>query len=138
MDTQKRRPPTGAIGGRSPELGLSRSCRPRSFVAVARVKDGVDADRGAEWLDSLCDLVSPAQDGAREVAKEQVVAAGGERHDARDRRYPCEVGQHAVCRVPVAREVDELDAELARELPGRSSAAHAGVVVDGDAVPRER
>jgi len=37
-------------------------------------------------------------------------------------------------RVAVAREVDELEAELARELRRRSATAHAGVVVDRDAV----
>jgi hypothetical protein len=35
-----------------------------------------------------------------------------------------------MCRVAVAREVDELGAELARELRRRSTTAHTGVVVD--------
>jgi hypothetical protein len=39
-----------------------------------------------------------------------------------------------VCRVAVQRQVDEFDAELARQLRGRSPTANAGVVVDGDAV----
>ena len=38
-----------------------------------------------------------------------------EGHEVRGRRRP-EVGEHAVRRVAVAREVDELDTELAREL----------------------
>jgi hypothetical protein len=53
-----------------------------------------------------------------------------------DRRRRCssEVGKDAVRGVSVAREVDELDAELARELRRRSATADAGVVVDGNAV----
>jgi hypothetical protein len=44
-------------------------------------------------------------------------------------RCTSEVGEHALCRVAVAREVDEVEAELARELRRRSPTAHAGVVV---------
>ena len=45
-----------------------------------------------------------------------------------------EIGDDAACRVAVTREVDEVEAELARELRRRSATASAGVVVDGDAV----
>src|SRR5919197_3686069 len=86
-------------------------------------------------MEPLCDLVEPAQDGARKVAAEQVVAAGGERDDVRGRRCKSEVSKHALGRIAVACEVDEIEAELARELRRRSATAHAGVVVDRDAVP---
>jgi hypothetical protein len=65
-------------------------------VAVARVVDGGDDDTGAERLDPLCDLLKPAQDRAREVAAEQVVAAGGEGDEVRSRWCASEVGEHAV------------------------------------------
>ena len=70
------------------------------------------------------------------LAAEQVVATGCERDNVRRCRCPFEVGEYALCRVPVAGEVDELDTELAGELRGRSSTGYAGVVVDRDAVPQ--
>src|SRR5439155_24070231 len=109
---------------------------PHVVVAVARVVDGVEDDAGAERLDPLCDLVKPAQDRARALAAEQVVATGGERDDVRRCWCPSEVGEYALCRVPVAGEVDEIDTELAGELRRRSSTGYAGVVVDGDAAPQ--
>src|SRR5439155_22724867 len=66
-------------------------------IAVARVIDGVDNDAGVERLDPLCDLVKPPKDRAGQVAAEEVVAAGGERHDIRGGRRSSEVCQHAVC-----------------------------------------
>lgn len=78
--------------------------------------------------------MKPAHDRTGEIAEEQVVAAGRKGHEVRGRRCASEVGEHARGRVAVAREVDELDAELARELRRGSPAAYAGVVIDGDAV----
>ena len=53
----------------------------------------------------------------------------------RGRRCPNEVGEYALRRVSVKCEVDKVEAKLARQLRRRSPTAHAGVVVDGDAVP---
>src|ERR671937_675547 len=87
-------------------------------------------------MEPPCDLVKPAQDGARKVAAEQVVAAGGAGDDVRGRRCKGEVSKHALGRIAVACKVDEIEPELARKLRRRSATAHAGVVVDGDAVPQ--
>jgi hypothetical protein len=62
--------------------------------------------------------VKPAQDRARELACEQVVTASRQRDDVRRRPCMSKVGKYAVGGVAVAREVDELDAKLARELRG--------------------
>jgi hypothetical protein len=63
-------------------------------------------------------LVKPAQDRARELAAEQIVAASGQRHDVRRRWRVSEIRTDPVCCVAVAREIGELKAELARELEG--------------------
>jgi hypothetical protein len=119
--------------GEIPDRDVARSYG-NGGAASASV-DGVDEDTSADRLDSLCDLVEPAQDRAWEIATEQVVAADRQCDDAC--RYWCtvEVGEHAVRRVAVAREVDQAEVELARELRRRTPTAHARVVVDGDAVP---
>ncbi len=80
--------------------------------------------------------VKPAQNRAREVAEEQVVAAPSEGDDVRRCWCASEVGEHAICCVAVARELDELDTELAPKLRRRSPTGYAGVVIDGDAVPQ--
>jgi hypothetical protein len=115
---------------------LSAELAPSQFViAVARVIDGVDDDARTERLDSLCDPAEPAKDRARQIAGQYVVPAGSQRYDIRGRPCPSEVCEHAVCGVAVNHEIDELETKLARELRGRSPTVHAGVVVDGHAVP---
>src|SRR5262249_32641106 len=71
----------------------------------------------------------------RPAAPEEVVASGGQGHDIRGLRCPVEVGEHALRRVPVAREVDEVQAEPVGELRRRAATGHAGEVIDGGAVP---
>ena len=95
------------------------SRRTEVVVAVDRVVDGAGHDSGTERLDLACNRVQSAQYRARQVAAEQVVAAGGQGDDVRRRRCAGEVGEDAVCRVAVTGEVNEL--HLARRL-GASSA----------------
>jgi hypothetical protein len=57
-------------------------------------------------LDPLRDLLKPSQDRARQITAEQVVAAGGDRDDVCGCGCRREVGEHAVCCVAVAPEVD--------------------------------
>ncbi len=98
------------------ESGEAELAPSHLVVAVARVAHRVDDDPRAERLDPVGDLVEPPDDMPRGIAPKEIVAARRESHDVGGRGRTGEVGQDAVRRVAIPRQVYEVGPERPREL----------------------